>query len=77
MKTIMKQIEKMGLQNAIRPDKQGNMVDHESKQDGYWVFLRPGFICLDMDCQTIHEYTVSEVIDRLKSVTVSWESMAE
>ena len=58
-----KRLEKLAKEN---PEIiQGYDFDHE---DGHWLYLNPGWICPDMECGTIHEETVHEVINKFKTV---------
>ena len=39
--------------------------DYESGE-GYWVYLKEGYICDDMECGTIHEANLKDVAKMLK-----------
>jgi hypothetical protein len=46
---------------------------HRERHDGqndYWVYCRDPYYCPSMECGTIHEYTVGEVLQRMREVTV-------
>lgn len=36
--------------------------------DGYWLVLRPGYICAFSDCHTIHEYNVRDTLAAVKNI---------
>lgn len=36
--------------------------------DGYWVWLKPGYWSTNMECGTLHEYTVKELIEQWQYV---------
>ena len=38
----------------------------ESDMDGYWIHLKPGWYSPDMECHTIHEYTVKAALAALR-----------
>lgn len=38
-------------------------------EDGYWLYLEPGWYCLRTDCGTIHEYTVKACLQRFRDKT--------
>ena len=40
----------------------------ERDEDGYWCYLKEGWWCSDMDCRTIHEDTVRDVLKVFESV---------
>lgn len=49
--------------------KRADAVDEVGKDDdGYWVWLKTGWVCPDMECGTIHEYTVADAIAMLKTI---------
>lgn len=43
-----------------------------SNGGSYWVYLNDGYICTDMECHTIHEDTLAEIRETMKSIEV-WE----
>ena len=66
-------IHNKGVDNMI--NKYGNIIDEIHKDaepyefgGGYWVFLRKGYYSPDMESQTIHEASVSDVMKYLKGV---------
>lgn len=36
--------------------------------DGYWIYTRPGYFSPEMDCHTIHEYTVRETMTKARNI---------
>lgn len=34
----------------------------------YWIYLKEGYICVDMECGTIHEYNLKDCEAMLKKV---------
>ena len=36
--------------------------------DGYWIWLKGGWISPDMECGTIHEWTISDCCCKLNGV---------
>ena len=58
-------------------DKYGDIIDSIHREynlcDGtrnvdYWIYLKDGYICKDMECGTIHEYSLKECEKMLKNV---------
>lgn len=53
-------------------DKYGDIIEsiHREYNYGkdYWVYLKDGYICIPMECGTIHEYTLKDVENMLKQV---------
>lgn len=52
-----------------------NVIESIHKEDdgcwdkpAYWIYLKKGYICTDMECGTIHEPTVAKCIMKLQSV---------
>lgn len=39
----------------------------------YWCYLKKGYIVPDMECGTIHECTVKEVIEMLDTAVPEWQ----
>tara|TARA_B100000686_G_C16618943_1_gene878089 strand:- start:7 stop:306 length:300 start_codon:yes stop_codon:yes gene_type:complete len=49
-------------------------VEDMHKEDGsWWIYLKDGFVCSDMECGTIHEDTISEVCQRMKEIITTEE----
>lgn len=42
--------------------------DEREDKNGYFVYLKTGFICPDMECGTIHESTLKACAEQLKTV---------
>lgn len=38
------------------------------EHDTYWIYLKPGYICLSTETHSISESSTGEAIDRLKDV---------
>lgn len=55
------------LDRLIQDDYRFNGYSLEGR-DGVWLFCREGYICPSMDCGTIHEDTVAEVLSMAKTV---------
>lgn len=58
-----KKLEKLAQEN---PEVIQSYYFHP--EDGHWLYLNSGWICPEMECGTIHEYTVGEVMDKFKTV---------
>jgi len=37
----------------------------------WWVYLKPGLVCPHMECGTIHEETIKDVCDLLRTVVTA------
>ena len=45
--------------DQLRADPRvADVSDERGMGDGYWIVLKDGWYSPDMDCQTIHEYTI-------------------
>lgn len=59
-----------GMQKLI--EKYGDVIASIDREynDGldYWIYLKEGYICVDMECGTIHEYTLKDCERQLKLV---------
>jgi len=42
--------------------------EYNGPRPSWWVYLKPGLICLEMDCGTIHEDTIADVCSMLREV---------
>jgi len=40
----------------------------EKDEDGYWLYLREDWWCGEMDCRTIHENTIREILEVFETV---------
>ena len=53
------------------PKKHHHMIDYISDErgygEGYWVYLKARYICADMECGTIHEYTIKDIVEKFKT----------
>lgn len=49
-------------------EKSISSVHYEGKEDGYWVYLRDGFISSETECSTIHEWTTKDLLNALKTI---------
>jgi hypothetical protein len=49
---------------------QEGVTDALADSDGYWVYLGADWVAYDggEDCGTIHEYTISDLIDAVKTI---------
>jgi len=57
------------LQNLLENDDRIIAIDDERFLDqGYWVYLRDDLWCTRSECSTIHEDTVKECLEYLRSV---------
>jgi hypothetical protein len=41
---------------------------HREGEDGLWCYLKTGWICPEMECGIIHEYTLHDVWNKLLGV---------
>ncbi len=49
--------------------KQGGSNECFPRQgDGYWIYLKPGYICESLECHFVHEWTVKDCLEAFKSV---------
>jgi len=45
------------------------MIDEVLKdQDGYWVYLKDGYYSPTLDCGTIHEDTIKDVLKEIRKI---------
>lgn len=58
-KTLIKACER----NADKVEQVGN-----EGSDGYWIYLRAGFWNPEEETVAIHEFTVSDCLDKLRAV---------
>jgi hypothetical protein len=42
--------------------------DERKNGEGIWIYLRGDYWCDDMECRTIHEHTIPEIIEKFRSV---------
>ena len=51
------------------PKKYQHMIDEVLKdQDGYWVYLKDGYYSPTLDCGTIHEDTIKDVLKEIRKI---------
>lgn len=55
--------------NRIAKDPRVAEVSDEGI-DGYWIYLKTGFICDESETHAVHEYTVKDLVRSFKSVRV-------
>ena len=41
---------------------------YEGEDDGYWCYLKDGFVHTESDCSAIHAWTLAEVMTELQGV---------
>ena len=57
--------------NIKIPKKYENMIEevfYEGKENGYWIYLKDGYIHEEMECGTIHEYTQKDLLNTLRGI---------
>ena len=59
----------MKLINKIKADPRVESVDYEG-EDGWWVYLKNGFICEDSETHAVHEWTLKDLRRSFGSVRV-------
>ena len=64
---VVKMLPKGIPASAIR-DVECDPTDGENGGPSYWVILAPGYICMIMECHTIHEDTLAQLKEMLKYV---------
>ena len=37
---------------------------------GWWCYLKPGYISVDMECGTIHERTIADVCNKINGMVL-------
>ncbi len=47
--------------------------EYNGPRPSWWVYLKPGLICIEMDCGTIHEDTIARVCEMLREVVTQEE----
>jgi len=48
-------------------EKDDRLYEHYRDWDGYWLYCKPGFEFVEMECGTCREDTVAEVLRVYKS----------
>ena len=43
-------------------------LDYEGKEDGYWCYLKDGYVDTESGCTVIHEWTLKDVWNKLDYV---------
>lgn len=49
-------------------EKHPHIAECDSDTDGYWVYMEPGYICVDTGNGTIHNYTVADCLDEMQNI---------
>ena len=50
-----------------------HLEDEGLSTPGIWLYLKPGHICANMECGTIHEYNRADIMEQLASVVTAEE----
>ncbi len=63
MKTLLKL-------KAKYPEIIADLIDETGEDNGYWIYLKSGYVCPEMECGIIHERTIRECAKLFKTVTL-------
>ena len=70
MKTGFKRVTSFdGALNDPRVDDIN--VDFSEGEKSYWIYLKSGYVCVSMECHTIHESSVKRCLDMLNTDVIS------
>ena len=55
---------------AKHPDKIDEISDESWNDDGYWVYLKPGWICSSSETHCVHEWDMADLKSAFRDVVV-------
>ena len=61
---------KKTLQNILdkHPNKVSEVDDESASGDGYWVYLKPGWICSSSETHCVHEWNMRDLLSAFRDV---------